>query len=213
MKILKFFPLVFWALLFLLSNCTVKNDSNLYYEEEGSGETILFIHGSQEDYRIFLPQLESLSDNYRVVTYSRMYNYPNSNSYQPGDVFNVISEAEDLKVLIDGLDTESVHLAGHSYGGLIALAYAKQQPEIVKSLILSEPPFLKLSGCESWQHHAQEELIEKGKTAYAAGDTTDIMAVIFEFFVGADIQDQVPPPVLDILFANLDEMVALFLFG
>jgi pimeloyl-ACP methyl ester carboxylesterase len=197
-------------ILLLFANCTGIRESQLYYEEAGSGETILFVHGAQEDYRVFLPQLETLGEYYHAVTYSRKYNYPNSNSYQPGETFNVFTEAEDLAIMIDALDTESVHIAGHSYGGLIAMAYAAQHPDKIKSLILSEPPLLRLPGCENWLDNAEIELIEKGKTAYETGDSTRVMSVIFEFFVGADIRDQVPPPVLETLYSNLPEMVAMF---
>lgn len=206
-------PYVYMLLSFFLllfANCTDDPVNQLYYKEAGSGETILFVHGGQEDYRVFLPQLEALSENNRVVTYSRKYNYPNSNIYHPGDIYNVFTEAEGLSVLINELDTESVHLAGHSYGGLIAMAYAAQHTDKIKSLILSEPPLLRQPGCEEWLGHTMTELIEKGKAAYETGDSTRVMSAIFEFFVGADIQYQVPPPVLESLYANLPEMVALF---
>ena len=196
-------------ILLLFANCTGEPKNQLYYEEAGSGETILFVHGSQEDYRVFLPQVELFKENYRVVTYSRRYNYPNRNDYDPDSGFSVSSEAEDLNTLIHHLGGEPVHLVGQSYGGLISMAFADQYPEKVNSLILSEPPVLRLPGCESWYDHAMEELIGKVGTAFETGDSTNAMSAIFGFFVGADIQDQIPPQALESLYANLTEMEAL----
>lgn len=196
-------------LLFAISSCNKTEENQLYYKEAGTGETILFIHGGQEDYRVFLPQIDALKDNYRVITYSRRYNYPNSNNYQKGDTYNPFTEAEDLESLINNLNTNSIHLVGHSYGGLIAMAYTDKNPDRVKSLTLSEPPLLKLPGCESWYQFAQEGLIENVATAFKTNDTTLVMKALFEFFVGADIQDQIPPEILQSLKANLPEMEAL----
>ena len=196
-------------LIFAISSCDKTEENQLYYKEAGTGEAILFIHGGQEDYRVFMPQIDPLKDDYRVITYSRRYNYPNPNSYQKGDTYNPFTEAKDLESLIDNLSINSLHLVGHSYGGLIAMAYTDKNPGMVKSLTLSEPPLLRLPGCESWYQVAQEDLIGNVATAFKTNDTTLVMKALFEFFVGADIQDQVPPEILQSLKANLTEMEAL----
>ena len=196
-------------LLFAFSGCNKTEENQLYYKEAGTGETILFLHGGQEDYRVFMPQIDALKDKYRVITYSRRYNYPNPKNYQQGDAYNPFTEAEDLESLINDLKTNSIHLVGHSYGGLIAMAYTDKNPDKVKSLTLSEPPLLRLPGCESWYQVAQEGLIDNVATAFKTNDTTLVMKALFEFFVGADIQDQVPPEIIQSLKANLTEMEAL----
>lgn len=197
------------VLICLLSGCHEESNNQLYYEEAGSGETVIFVHGSQADYRFHLPQVDALKENYRIVTYSRRYNYPNENDYDPDSGFSVFSEAEDLNTLIHHLGGKPVHLAGHSYGGLISMAFAVQYPEKVNRLILAEPPAVRLPGCESWHDYVHEEMIGKVREAFATGDSTRVMSAIFEFFVGADIQDQFPQQALESLYANLTEMEAL----
>ncbi|MDX1479674.1 MAG: alpha/beta hydrolase, partial [Saprospiraceae bacterium] len=197
-----------WLLL-IVPACDQQQDDQLYYEEAGAGETILFIHGAQEDYRVFLPQLAALQDRYRVITYSRRYNHPRPQTYTPGTDYSPITEARELATLIRSLDVDRLHLVGHSFGGLIALAYTHAHPDMVESLILSEPPLLRLPGCASWHQQAQEGLIDAVAQAFATQDTTLIMKALFEFFAGADIQEHVPPEVLKSLKANLTEMQAI----
>ncbi len=188
--------------------CANTNENQLYYEQVGTGETVLFIHGGQEDYRVFMPQLELLKGNYKVISYSRRFNFPNANKYHDGVQYSVESEAKDLETLINSLKIKSVHLIGHSFGGLVAMEYTHKNQDKVKSLTLSEPPLLRLKGCEQWYQSAQKGLIENVGLSFKTKDTTLIMKAIFEFFVGADIQDQLPPEVLESLKDNLGEMEA-----
>lgn len=184
-------------------------EKNLFFEEAGEGETIIFVHGSQEDYRVFMPQLDQLKNDFRVITYSRRYNYPNNNEYKEGTPFNPVTEASDLERLTIGIGVEKFHIIGHSYGGLIAIAYANKHQDKLKSLIVSEPPMLSLEGCAESLRITNERLIEKVGAALKTNDSTLVMKSIFEFFVGKDIQNEIPPESLNALKANLTEMKAL----
>lgn len=192
-----------------LNQLTVPNGSINYFSA-GQGEAVVFIHGGQEDYRVFMPQVELLSNEFQVVTYSRRYNFPNNNEIK-GE-YNVKTEADDLKILISLFD-KPVHLVGHSYGGSIALELAVSNPEMLKSLTLSEPALVNwlndIPNCETWHETVQEQLINQTKDAFITKDTTLIMKELFEFFAGADIQNQIPPEVLSMLKSNLREMEAL----
>lgn len=193
----------------IIFGCAPTNKDQLFYEQAGTGETILFIHGTQEDYRVFMPQLDLLKDEYKVISYSRRYNYPKANKYQEGIAFSPETEAQDLETLLKSLKVNAVHIVGHSFGGLVAMEYTHKNPDKVQSLTLSEPPLLRLSGCEQWYQTAQKGLIENVGAAFKTNDTTQVMKAIFEFFVGVDIQDRVPPEVLQSLKANLSEVKAL----
>ena len=184
-------------------------ESNLYFQETGDGETIIFVHGGQEDYRVFMPQLELLGKEFHVITYSRRYNYPNELPYKNGTPFNPMTEAEDLEKLRLQLGIEKFNVVGHSYGGMIALAYANKYHDRLESITLSEPPVLRIEGCEESLTATEKGLIEKLKNSFKTKDTTLVMKAIFEFFVGEDIQDQVPLEVLNALKSNLAEMEAL----
>src|SRR5512142_1578335 len=91
------------------------NGQTLHYLEQGTGEPIVLVHGSLGDYRTWRPQLEPFAQQYRVIAYSRRYQYPNS---WPGDGHNYSPalHAEDLAGLVQTLGLGRVHLVGSSFG-------------------------------------------------------------------------------------------------
>ncbi len=119
------------------------NNGEINFIDKGSGVPIVFVHGAMEDYRTWEPQIDSLSRQYRIIAYSRRFNYPNQNVKAINN-FSAITEANDLAELIMQLKLGSVHVVGHSYGGLISMFLAKEYPQLVRSLTLSEP------GITSW---------------------------------------------------------------
>ena len=117
-------------------------DVELHYVEQGSGVPVIFVHGSVDDYRSFEPQLEPLSQRYRVISYSRRYNFPNARSVPSGS-HSALVEAADLASLLKALGAYPAHVVGHSYGAYTALILAMKHPELVRSLVLAEPPLLR----------------------------------------------------------------------
>ena len=96
------------------------------------------------DFRFWQFQIESFAQKFHVVSYSRRYAYPNQ---WPGDGEdnNLTNNATDLaELIIKRLDLGPAHLIGHSYGALTALYMAYQHPELVRTLVLGEPPVLSL---------------------------------------------------------------------
>ena len=127
----------------------------LHYVEQGHGVPIVFVHGSVDDYRTFEPQLEPLSQHYRVISYSRRYNFPNAASVPPNN-HSALVEAADLANLLKALGAYPAHIVGHSYGAYTALILAMKHPELVRSVVLAEPPLLR------WLPD-----LENGKALYA----------------------------------------------
>src|SRR5207237_1971094 len=127
-------------------------DVMLHYVSVGRGQPVVMVHGGLEDYRAWTAQLSALAvDHSRAIAYSRRYNFPNRNETQPShkatarqaraaSSYSAQVDADDLAMLIEKLHLGPVHLVGHSYGGLAALLFATEHPELVRSLTLSEPP-------------------------------------------------------------------------
>ncbi len=119
------------------------NGITLNYIERGQGDTVLLVHGTAGDYRTWDGQIEAFSRDHRVISYSRRYHYPNG--WPPtASSFSAVIHAEDLAALIQRLDVGPVHLVGHSFGAFISLLVARENPELVRSLTLAEPPVMSL---------------------------------------------------------------------
>ena len=119
------------------------NGTTLNYMERGQGAPVLLVHGTLGDYRTWDGQIEALSRDHRVISYSRRYHFPNE--WPPtASSFSAVIHAEDLAALIQRLDVGPVHLVGHSFGAFISLLVAREHPELVRSLTLAEPPVMSV---------------------------------------------------------------------
>jgi pimeloyl-ACP methyl ester carboxylesterase len=114
------------------------NGVELAYIERGSGPVVILLHGGQADYRAWEFAMGYLSKNYRVLSYSRRYNYPNNNPIM-GNRHSAYVEADDLAAFIDALKIKRVHLVGTSIGAYTALIYTVREPAKVITLSIAEP--------------------------------------------------------------------------
>jgi non-heme chloroperoxidase len=87
----------------------------LYYEDHGSGEPVVLIHGWPLSSRSWESQVAALvEDDYRVVTYDRRGFGASS---QPWGGYDYDTLAADLHKLLEHLDLNEVTLVGFSMGG------------------------------------------------------------------------------------------------
>ncbi len=119
------------------------NGVELHYIEKGRGEALIFLHGGTGDYRSWNSQIEAFSPDYRVISYSRRYHYPNQNPLSDTN-HSAIIEAYDLAAFLKKLKLKKVHLVGQSYGAFTALIFAVKHPKKVHTLVLGEPPVHQL---------------------------------------------------------------------
>ncbi|MEM3587473.1 MAG: alpha/beta hydrolase, partial [Candidatus Jordarchaeaceae archaeon] len=111
------------------------NGVNISYEEAGSGETIVFVHGLWVDRRCWLHQKKHFSKNFKVVTYDLR---GHGESDKPSKQYSVWTHGEDLYALIKHLELKQVNVVGHSMGGMVACVLAVRHPEVVKRLVLAD---------------------------------------------------------------------------
>jgi pimeloyl-ACP methyl ester carboxylesterase len=120
----------------------------LTYVEQGSGETIVFVHGAPSDLRAWEPVRNEIAQRYRFIAYTQRY-FGTDPWPDDGKNFSVKMLADDLAKFIQTLNAGPVHLVGWSYGGLVALLVAVNDPSLVRSLILYEPSVLSVLHEES----------------------------------------------------------------
>jgi proline iminopeptidase len=114
-------------------------NAELYFREIGTGRTLIILHGGPDfDHSYLLPEMDHLADSYRLIYYDQRGRGKSARDVRPEDV-TIQSEVEDLESLRRYFQLESLILLGHSWGGLLALEYAIQNPDRVSHLILMNP--------------------------------------------------------------------------
>jgi pimeloyl-ACP methyl ester carboxylesterase len=124
------------------SSLTV-NQNELVVQEAGTGAPLVLVHGGVSDLRTWSNQVDEFAGRYRTIIYGRRYHRPNP--FIPPDVPDPIqTHVDDLAALIEALKAHPAHIVGHSWGGLIALLLAMQEPNLCRSLVLIEPPVVSM---------------------------------------------------------------------
>ncbi|GAA4404765.1 hypothetical protein GCM10023187_22500 [Nibrella viscosa] len=170
--------------------------TELHYIEQGQGEPLILLHGGQGDFRSWPRQIEALAPTYRVISYSRRYHYPNENSLTSTS-HSALIDAGDLAGFISALKIGPVHLVGTSYGAFTALAFAIDHPELVRTMVLAEPPVLQWAKSTARGADLYREFMttvhEPAGKAFAAGDDEGAMRIFINRFDGPGAFDSLPP--------------------
>ncbi len=120
----------------------IGNGIALHYVDQGQGTPVLFVHGSLSDGGYWADQVGQFAKHHRAISYSRRYNYPNNNPARAG--YSALVDADDLAAFINAMHLGKVVVIGHSYGALTALFLAAKHPELIRALVLAEPPAVSL---------------------------------------------------------------------
>jgi len=164
---------------------------SLHYLEAGSGTPVIFVHGSLSDAEYWNDQIAPFAQHYHVFAYSRRYNYPNVNPSSRG--YSAIADAEDLEGFIEALHLAPAVVIGHSYGALTALFLAAKHPELVRAVVLAEPPVISLlqdiSGNESGKgkvmfEDIQRRMVNPMRRYFARGDRDAGVATFIDYVFG-----------------------------
>ena len=127
----------------ILRKTVFLNNYEFTYEEKGKGEKIILVHGSSSDYRTWENQLDNLSKNFHVIAYSRRHHYPNK-KIEEGSDYSMKEHVDDLKTIISHFGNTPVNIIGHSYGALIGIELTCRNTNLIKKLVLAEPPAIRL---------------------------------------------------------------------
>ena len=117
------------------------NGVRLYFEEHGSGEPMVLVHGSWGDHHNWDAVVPGLAKSFRVVTYDRR---GHSQSERPATQGSIAEDAEDLAALIEHLEIAPARIVGNSGGAIVSLRLATMRPELFRALIVHEPPLFPL---------------------------------------------------------------------
>ncbi|HRO45480.1 alpha/beta hydrolase [Agriterribacter sp.] len=112
------------------------NNSRIYYETEGNGPPVMFVHGFGEDGRVWHYQRAFLKSHFHLII-------PDLPGSGKSDLLSVPAErtasmiemyADSMKQVLDRENIKQCTLIGHSMGGYVALAFAQHYPERLNAL-------------------------------------------------------------------------------
>ena len=170
------------------------------YDDAGRGPIVVLVHGSPGTSRAWQPVGGRLAARFRVIA-------PNLPGYgattrPPGEAPGDSSHAARLiEALIAEVGPPAV-LAGHSYGGVVALIVALRGRVKPRALALFEPvavPVLAAVG-EDEAFVAARALFERYCAAFDAGDR-EAVRIIIDYWFGAGALDRMPAPMREFLIA------------
>lgn len=108
---------------------------------DAGNPVVIVLHGGPgADYRYLYP-LKALADAYQVVFYDQRGT--GLSPRLPAKDITLQSFIDDLDAFVEAFGKgRPVHLVGHSWGAMLASAYAGAHPHKVGKLVLAEPAFL-----------------------------------------------------------------------
>ncbi len=205
------------------------NQLQMYYEESGQGEPLIFLHGlgsSSADWQL---QVEYFQERYRCITFDTR---GHGRSGKPPGPYSIQGFAADTAGLLDALSIPAAHFIGLSLGGFITFQMAVDHPERVKSMVIinSAPTVVpnsfrdklkiwqrqymfrilsmerigKTIGARLFPNPGQKELLEQFVERWAKNDKKAYMAATMAM-VGWSVQDQIDAIQIPVLVIAADQ--------
>lgn len=110
------------------------NGIELYYEQQGEGIDIVFLHGLGSGTRDWEMQFDGLRDRFRVTAFDMR---GHGQSAKPPGPYSLREMGQDIAYALEALEIERAYLCGLSLGGMAAQWVPLLKPERVAGLILS----------------------------------------------------------------------------
>lgn len=139
-------------------------------EDDQDSVPILLLHGGPGSTHNYFEVLDPLAKQRPVISYDQL---GCGNSYVDHhlELWTLSTWMEELDNVIKSLHLTRFHLLGQSWGGMLALAYALQQPQGLQSLILSST----LSSSQLWgreQHRMLKYMTKEEQDAITKAEET-----------------------------------------
>ncbi|XOV77886.1 MAG: alpha/beta fold hydrolase [Aestuariibacter sp.] len=173
---------------------------NNYFSEQGSGPPIIFIHGSYATTATWKKMVEQLAASHRCI----LIKLPgHCGTTDPDDFANPTIETElaIVEQVASLLPDEPIHLVGHSFGGVIALAQALKGNLNISQLSLFEPVAVSVLNGE------MNAVVQKFLAKYRHDVSTNVPFVcgqVIDFWGGKAAFESLP----DAIKAGMEPLVA-----
>ncbi len=174
----------------------------LNYREEGSGPALLLVHGSPGDSRSWGRVVPHLRERFRVLAVD-LPGYGGSDGVPDDPVGRAALMGAAVARLAEGAG-EPVRLAGHSYGGVVAVQAAVQAaPGTIEKMVLLEPVFFR-----ALQIVNDREALDPAAAYFeayasrASAGEPGVVRLMIDYWFGEGAFARMPDPVRAYLDAN-----------
>lgn len=148
--------------------------ADLFYKSIGEGEALIFLHGGpgmSHDY--FLPHTNMLADQFRLIYFDQRAAGKSSFEVDSSNM-SMDMMVRDIEAVRKHFKLDKINLLGHSWGGLLAMWYAKRYPDKLKRFILvnsipANKDFEEVSNANMQNNRTEEELAEMQKLMQSEG--------------------------------------------
>jgi len=168
------------------------------YHDRGDGPPVLLIHGSGPgvtawaNWRLTIPVLER---HFRVVA-PDMAGFGYTETTQPV-ACSLPDWADQLRTLLDALEIERTSIVGNSFGGSIALEFAKRNPDRCDRIVLMGAvgtPFPITTGLEAvWGYTPSQENMQELLKVFVANEdlvSEDLVEMRYRASMRAGVQER-----------------------
>ena len=126
---------------------SVSGNSFHYRDWGGDGQAIVLVHGLASNCRIWDLVAPILSENFRVIAVDQR---GHGESFKPNTGYDFATVVSDLHGLIQGTRISDPIIAGHSWGGDVALEYSIHHPGSARGLCFVDGGTIEISGRPDW---------------------------------------------------------------
>jgi pimeloyl-ACP methyl ester carboxylesterase len=144
----------------------------IFYEDTGHGLPVLLTHGYSASGQMWGPQVDALSERYRVITWD-MRGHGRSESPDDPGRYSAEATVEDMRTLLERCGVTQAVIGGLSLGGFMSLAFHLRHRDMVKALVLADtgPGYRNPAAREQWNEMARgraKAFEERGFAALSA---------------------------------------------
>jgi pimeloyl-ACP methyl ester carboxylesterase len=168
------------------------NGVKIFIEEFGSGDPLVLIHGSWVDHMEWPFIVPPLSQRFRVIIYDRRGHSQSERLPAQG---SVREDVADLAAITERAGAPA-HVLGNSFGASISLRLAAERPELIRTLMVHEPPLFDLLRDDPETRPMAENLdagIGPVVNALAAGNMEEGARRFVEMVLGPEAWDSMIP--------------------